>query len=272
MDLKQVRLGKKLGVVEDRRTFMAADLLRPGEFDFPLPPRHRVGGNLERVPMFMNHQKGNCTRASQGHAVLTMERSSGQRGAMLTDQHIMDAYARVGYRVGPPEVDEGAYELDALNDWRHNGIGLEKDGTPHKIKAFVRVDHTNHEEVIRAHYVFGGLKVCAGLPLSAADQINRGEPWTVSTTRNWWGSWGGHSMYSHIYDLDARRQPTGGAPLDQGIGLWTWGQLQWLDWEWWDKYVDEVYAVISEDYIRTRSRTTPQGFDEARLDRMLAAL
>jgi hypothetical protein len=44
----------------------------------------------------------------------------------------------------------------------------------------VRVDHTDHDQLRMAHYVFGGLKVCAGLPLSAADQIDRGLPWDVT--------------------------------------------------------------------------------------------
>jgi hypothetical protein len=44
-----------------------------------------------------------------------------------------------------------------------------------------------------------------------------------------------------------------------------------MSWAFVDKYVDEVYAVISEDYFY-RSQRTPQGFDTDALDRMLAAL
>jgi hypothetical protein len=110
-----------------------------------------------------------------------------------------------------------------------------------------------------AHYVFGGLKVCAGLPLSAADQIDRGQPWDVTEgSRAAFGSWGGHSMFSFAYGRD-------------DLWVWTWGRQQKMSWAFVDKYVDEVYAVISEDYFY-RSQRTPQGFDTDALDRMLAAL
>jgi hypothetical protein len=73
----------------------------------------------------------------------------------------------------------------------------------------VRVPMTH--EVTQAHYVFGGLKVCAGLPLSAADQIDRGHPWdVVEGSRAAFGSWGGHSMFSNGYDR-----------VD--LWVWTWG-------------------------------------------------
>jgi hypothetical protein len=177
--MPDLRLGRKPGVVEDRRTFMAGAVLRPQ--DVRVPMTHEVTQSLHEVPMFANDRLGDCTQASKGHAIVTMERASRQHEVALTDEDVILAYRRVGgYVPGRPETDNGAYELDSLNDWRQNGIGREKDGTPHKIKAFVRVDHTDHDQLRMAHYVFGGLKVCAGLPLSAADQIDRGLAWDVT--------------------------------------------------------------------------------------------
>jgi hypothetical protein len=268
-----VRLGKKLGVVEDRRTIMAEQVLLPDEVKVPV--RHRIATGLTHVPMYVNDRLGDCTQAKKGHAIMTMERASSQSEIQVTDDDVVRAYMRVGgYVPGHPETDNGAYELDSLNDWRQNGIGVQRDGTPHKIDAFVRVDHTNHDEVLLAHYVFGGLMVCAGLPVSAERQIQRGEPWdVVSGSAGRFGSWGGHSMYSHVYDRD--QQPTPIArnrfPGLDGIAIWTWAQEQWMTWPWWDAYVDEVYAVKTPDYMR-RSGTTPQGLDSAKLDRLLAAL
>jgi hypothetical protein len=259
VDVSSLKLGKRLGVVEDPRTLMAGDVLRAE--DVRVPETHAVGGHLERVPMFLNDRLGSCTQASKGHGVITFERSSSQRGELqLTDADIEAAYSRVGgYVPGRPETDNGAYELDSLKDWRKNGLGRERDGTPHTIYAFVRVDHTDHQEVRLAHYVFGGLKVCAALPLSAADQIRAGALWDVTSGyRAEAGSWGGHSMYSFAYNRAS-------------AAVWTWGEPQWMTWAWWDAYVDEVYAVISEDYVR-RGGKTPQGFDVDALNRMLARL
>jgi hypothetical protein len=254
-------LGKKLGVVQDRRTFRMAELLDVAAMP-TVPPKHRVGGKLTSVPMFANDDYGCCTRASQAHAAVTQERSSSQRELPISDDQVLEAYERVSrFRRDGSGVDEGAYELDALNDWRKNGIGLEKDSTPHKIYAFAAVDWRDLRRTVAAHYAFGGLKVCAGLPLTAADQSRAGKDWDLvhGTPRNRWGSWGGHSMYSHAYDL--RR----------GIAVWTWGREQWMSWPWVHAYVDETYAVISEDYIR-RGGTTPQGFNRQRLDELLSAL
>jgi hypothetical protein len=80
----------------------------------------------------------------------------------------------------------------------------------------------------------------------------------VEGPRAAFGSWGGHSMFSHAYS-------------HRVLWVWTWGRLQPMTWAFVDKYVDEAYAVISEDYFY-RSQRTPQGFDTDALDRMLAAL
>ncbi len=255
-DPDNVLLGKRLGVVHDPRTLRAAALMPAPEQLPRVPIRHRVGGRLAEVPLFGNDEYGDCTRASQGHAVVTQERSSSQHEIPITTDQILEAYWRVSGGVG---VDNGAYELDALNDWRNIGIGRERDGSTHRIYAFAAVDWLDQAEVEWAHFVFGGLKVCAGLPLSAADQLHEGKDWTVTTgSRSNFGSWGGHSMYSCGYD-----------PM--GLYVWTWGRLQRMTWGWVNRYVDETYAVISEDYIR-RGGKTPQGFNLDALDRYLKDL
>jgi hypothetical protein len=217
--MSDLRLGRKPGVVEDRRTFMAGAVLRPQ--DVRVPMTHEVTQSLHEVPMFANDRLGDCTQASKGHAIVTMERASRQHEVALTDEDIILAYRRVGgYVPGRPETDNGAYELDSLNDWRQNGIGREKDGTPHKIKAFVRVDHIDRGQLRMAHYVFGGLKVCAGLPLSAADQIDRGQPWDVTEgSRAAFGSWG---RALHVLLRLRPRRSVGldlGAPAEDVLGL-----------------------------------------------------
>jgi hypothetical protein len=249
------RLGKKLGVVHDPRTITAASVLR---FEAIQPPStHGVSaGALRSVPMFANDRYGDCTYASQGHRIVTQEKSARQREIQLTDEDILTAYSAItGFDPADPSTDNGAYELDVLNYMRRVGMGRERDGTPHTIGAFVKVDHLDHAEVMRAHYVFGGLKVCAALPISAQDQ----EVWDVTTGADAeFGSWGGHSMYSSGYS-------------PRGVGVWTWGEYKRMTWAWFDRYVDECYALISEDYLRAGG-TTPQGFDRAALERQLAEL
>lgn len=253
-----VKLGKKLGVVHDRRTLMAKAILASD--DVRVPQAHRLAKSLKRVPMFANDEFGDCVFASQGHAIVTWEKASSQRDLAVSTEDILQEYTDVtGFRPDNPSSDNGAYELDGLNNFRQNGIGRQKDGSPHKIYAFAAVEWTNHEEVKLASYVFGGVKVCAGLPLAASDQLRRGQDWDVTEgTRARWGSWGGHSLYSYGYN-------------PYGLYLWTWGKSQFATWAWVDKYVDESYALVSPDYIR-KGGTTPQGFDRLKLDRFLASL
>lgn len=256
-DVAEIKLGKHLGVVDDRRTFMASAIMID---EVRVPPRHRVGGQLKSVPLFGNDRYGDCVFASQCHAIVTMERSASQRELPLSEEDALSAYGLVtGFRREDPSTDNGAYELDGLNNWRQRGLGREKDATTHVLKAFAAVDWTDRSEACMAHYVFGGLKICAGLPLSAADQVRNGQAWdVVEGPRSRWGSWGGHSMYSFAYD-------------EEGLIVWTWGEEQKMTWEWVDAYVDESYALVSEDYFR-RAGKTPQGFDADKLDRLLRGL
>lgn len=259
-DIQNLCLGKKLGVVHDRRTLKASTILEPKRVN--VPKTHRIAKGLTNVPMYGNDRAGDCTVASQAHRVDTQERSSSQNEIKLTTQQVFRAYQDVSGWDGVPgsPSDQGAYELDVLNYMRHVGLGLEKDGTPHTIYAFAAVQWQDIDQFKLAHYVFGGLKICAGLPLTAADQMDRGEAWDVvpSSWRANWGTWGGHSMYSRGFN-------------DQGVWVWTWGREQFMTWRWIYAYVDECYCVISEDYVR-RGGTTPQGLNVEALNGYLQSL
>src|SRR5688500_16180072 len=136
MDPSKVKLGKKLGRVEDPRSFKLATFLRRS---LPTPPsRSTVGGTAVSYPMFANDRYGCCTFASQGHRVIAQERSARQTEIRVGDEDVLAGYAAVtGFDRNRPETDNGAYMLDVLNYMRHHGIGREKDGTPHVIAGYV---------------------------------------------------------------------------------------------------------------------------------------
>jgi hypothetical protein len=222
----------------------------------PAPAEHRIGVPMTSVPMFKNDSVADCTFASQGHQIITRERSSQQsRTPTVSDSDVLAAYAKLSGYDGTPETDTGLYELDVMNYMRKVGLGHDpQTGGPHKIGGFARI-HNLGAEFRAAHYMFGGLKVCAGLPLSARDEINAGKPW--SDLHGALGEWGGHSMYSPGYNT-------------KYIYVWTWSKLQALTWDWAHKFVDEMYMSISVDYLR--GDKTPQGFDLTTLKKMLARL
>jgi hypothetical protein len=253
------KLGKRLGVVNDPRTIQAVQIL-----DVPAvktPADHRIAHTLSTVPVFGNDRIGDCTCASQGHRIVSQETSSGQHDhATLSDDDVIAVYSAVaGYDPATGANDNGAYELDVLNYMRKTGMGHQKDGTPHTIGAFAKVDLTDRETIAASHYVFGGIKLCAALPITAEQQLDAGEDWTVVAgggSDSEPGSWGGHSMYSVGYDHK------------RGILVWTWGREQWMSWEWAAQYGDEAYALISNDYLRGSGKT-PQGFDQTALNALL---
>ena len=69
------------------------------------------------------------------------------------------------------------------------------------------------------------------------------------------GSWGGHAVNVVAYD-------------DRTLTVVTWGRLQEMTWAFWERYVDESYAIISPDFLDAGK--APNGFDLAALRRDLA--
>jgi hypothetical protein len=172
---ESIKLGKKLGHVEDRRTFKLRTFL-PRTLPTP-PDRSAVGGTTVEFPMFANDRYGDCTVASHGHRVIAQERSSRQAEIQVTDEDVLAVYSAVtGFDRNRPQTDNGAYMLDVLNYMRKHGLGREKDGTPHTIGAFVAVPTTNAQQMKIASWMFGGLYLGIWLPLSAASQAT----WDVS--------------------------------------------------------------------------------------------
>lgn len=255
-------LGKKAGVVEDPRHFLVRDLLT---IDVPMN-WWEIAVLLEEKdgwPMFGNDQYGCCTRAAMGHGINAMEWTSGQRKTepvRLTRQMVLDSYRHTGWRPEDPSSDQGDYLVDALKDWRANGIGKEADGTPHRISAYARVElpttYLDSREFRVAARYFGGIYTGLALPESASDEINLDRRWEDTSDRPY--SWGGHCVWLKRYD-------------EHGLTCVTWGQEQRMTWAWAAKYLDEAWVVISEDIINAAG-TTRQGLNVEALNAKLAAL
>ena len=254
-DVSNLKLGKKLGVVHDPRTFQLRRLLT-GE-DVKPPAHASVAHTIQSFPVFGNDQFGDCGFAAYGHSVIARERSAQQdnRKVDLTTAQILNAYFNL-----TGGADSGIYLLDGCRYFKDKGVGRDENGQPHRIQAYAQVQVRDHTEVKRALWQFGGLYIGAGLPVSAQGQV--GGLWDVTGPPDQgdsaWGSWGGHAMYALQYDA-------------HGLEVVTWGQRQPLTWAWWDAYVDEAYVHITDDYLR-KSGKTPQGFDVQALEDALARL
>lgn len=257
-DPARCRLGKHLGVVRDPRTLRLASYLPA-----TLPKAPSVVTNtrgIKTFPMFANDTAGDCTCAAPAHNVRVAAHANLHPD--LTDQAVLAVYSAVtGYdprRTRPDDsnpTDNGAYEVDILNYVARAGMG------GHKPLAWVAVDSRNHEHVRLAAWLFGGVLIGAGLPVTAQRQKTWKVPTGQPLTGDWApGSWGGHAMC--IPDV-----------AQSGVTAITWGEKKKIGWSWWDAYVDEAYAVIWPEWLRVKHGTTsPHGFNLPQLQADLDAL
>jgi hypothetical protein len=201
----------------------------------PVPESCDYSAKIPAWPMLGNDQYGDCTFAGAAHLSQCWADNAGNP-FLPADRDVVAEY--LDFTGGQ---DTGCVELDVLKKWRADGI------VGHKIGAFAALAQAEHEQVMQAVYLFGGAYLGVAMPLSAENQrvwdvpplgpIGRGSP----------GSWGGHCVSAVAYN--------GTGPI-----VVTWGQLVQMTWAFYDAYVDEAYAILSQDFL-SDTFIAPNGFD-----------
>jgi hypothetical protein len=201
---------------------------------------------------FGNDRMGDCTRAKQAFAAMRMERLE-QRGKTIeiTDEEIVRVYVDMSNRLYGGG-DNGAYEEDALNEWRKPDTTFrDTNGNPYTIDGFLKINHANHDEMRAAMALAQarGIAICLNLPEAYSDLNPPDGVWGVPEnggplTGRWLpGSWGGHSMWS-LGDYDSEY-----VWLDD---TWAFGPRR-ITWDGLAAYCDEAHMVIdSVDIWRTK--------------------
>lgn len=220
----------------------------------PAPPECYY--NLRLHPsdwkMMGNDSVGDCAIAAPAHqAFLSNSYTDAIANPTLDD--VLNAYSAVsGYVRGDESTDNGCAMTDVWNYTSTVGIGQ------YKIAGWVQIDHTNLEHVRQAIYVFGGIQIGVQLPNSAMDQFNADEDWTV--VANDGGIAGGHAIYGCGYP------PTG-----DSIAIVSWGRALHASLDWLARYVDEMYAIVSLDWL-AKSGVSPSHLNLAALKQDLLSL
>lgn len=197
----------------------------------------------------------NCTCASAGHLIELWTAAGRHAEATIDDTEIVAAYSAVaGYDPSTGANDNGAEIVSVLKYWQQTGVA------GHRIGAYVELDPANHEHVMAAINLFGGVDI--GLQLPAAAQGFTAPQWPNPPTPavgDWQpGTWGGHCVPCIDYTPD-------------GPTCVTWGELTVMTWGWWDTYVDECWAIVAPDFLDAAG-VTPEGFNLEALNADLAAL
>lgn len=220
-----MRLGK-LAPRHDPRTLHLANYLNPEALP-KIPTSKDWGDKVPTWPMYLNDQLGDCTIAACGHLIEEWSANAATE-VSPTNSDIIKAYSAVsGYDPSTGANDNGAVEIDVLNYWRNTGVG------GHQIAAYAACEPKNHSHIKAAVYLFGGCYIGLALPLSAQNQ----SIWSVTRGPDSApGSWGGHAVNICAYDAHF-------------LTVVTWGALMKMSWSFLDRYCDESYAVLSQDFI-----------------------
>lgn len=243
----------KLGKRDPRHDPRTLKLARYMPVDLPpVPPAVDWTWGIESWPMYRNDEIGDCTCAAMAHQIHSWTRAAGSE-LILPEEVVIGAYESVGnYHPGDDSTDNGAVELDVLKWWKSTGIG------GHKIGAFVAVDPTNLGHFQMCIEVFGGCYIGLALPRTARGQNDKW--WVVTPAADGSdrpGSWGGHAVVVLGYN-------------EGGVIFVSWGKVMTMTWDFFAKYVDEAWAVLSVDFLKDGK--SPGGFDIEALQKDLAAI
>lgn len=217
----------------------------PAKYDWGrrIKPNHNWGdyGNLKL---------DNCTFVTAAYQIIIWKSYKAPRIYRPSVKKIIEDYSKLirGQRKGAKALEAllnaGGKPLEArkmLNYWRKNGI----DG--HKIVGYAKLAFNNkdrqREEVKRAIYLYGGCFIGINIPRSVEKQWQENRKWTVlkrvspgDSRRRLWFS---HALLATGYSDDELR-------------VVTFGKEESMSWEFYEKYVDEAYAVFDDKFLSAR--------------------
>lgn len=242
----------RLPYVHDSRTFHLKDYLSQ-EPALKIPREHNWGHQI--LPgawgSFGNLKINNCTCATAGHLIMSWTGNIG-RLHKPTTKAIVKAYSDItGFNPKTDGIGEPVEAIKALKYWRKQGVDNRK------IIAFAKLSFRDPEQLKQAVYFYGGCYVGLNLPKSTEKQFLASKKWTVprsgTTGEGEPGSWLGHALAITGYGKNELYAVTWGKPIVMSLGFW-------------EAYVDESYAVFSEDFIRDDQTPTKINVDVLKKD------
>lgn len=206
--------------------------------------------------MMLNDSLGDCTCAAAGHMVEQWTKLASGTENIVPDSSILTMYEQAcGYVPGNPATDQGGDMMTVLDYFRNTGL-KDTAGKVHNTLAYISVNPMNPQEVKEAIYLFGNVYCGVNLPNTVLNEENPRDCWSVSP--------------DYKTNPDAQAGSLGGhcIPLvgfsDKAYRLVSWGDIYYMTPNFLQMYCDELYAVVSTDWIE-KNNLSPSLFDTAQL-------
>jgi len=235
-------LGRKAVVTDSRTKKLGAYI----GASLPLPPiKVDWTKGVKNYGVMLNDKIGNCTICGVAHAIQVWSNNTGTE-VTVPDSDILAMYeAWDGYNPNDPNSDNGGIELNVLKNWKNLGF------FGHKLAAFATVSPLNTQEVKQAINLFGGIYIGMQVPNYIMSDIP--SYWDIADDST--GIDGGHCVFVVGYDQHS----------------FTLGKLYQMSIPYWNKYVDEAYALIGLDFFNTQN-IDPEGFNLTQLQSDIALI
>lgn len=218
----------------------------------PVPPSRAMLDDTVSWPMLANNQFNCCTSAAAGHMIHHWT-TANRNSIFLNDQDIIQAHADLT----GDHLMEPVSMLDALKFWRKRGIGN------HRIHSYMSARHAKPDTLRGVVFLFGAAYVGLDLPdfaMSGGPTQMLETPWEIPADASPQSiapqEKNGHCVAVIGYD-------------EKAIYVVTWGTLKAMSWDFFVRYTDEVYAVLSIDWAQ-QDKQSPSGFDMPTLERDLS--
>jgi len=227
----------------------------------PAPPPPSVDytkGMPQNLGMMLNDTLGDCTCAAVYHAIQVWTFNASQGKSMDTepDADVEKLYELAcGYKPSQGGEGPGGNEQHVLTYLLRKGAP--STSGVNKIAAFVEVDPRITDDVKRTINDCGVAYI--GFQVPANIMPANAEPpavWTVDPSHP--KIVGGHAVVLAGYNANGAR-------------VISWGSYYTMAWDFFAKYVDEVYAIADQTWVESKG-TTPGGLTMQQLEQQMQAL
>jgi len=236
---------------------------RPGTPTTALPDWLTRIPDLNVLGMMENDRYGCCVEAGSYHALQVLSSQMNPDGLIITepDLDVLKAYElATGFDPTIPGSDQGTDMQTYLQLWLTTGIPTGQQAeSRHRCVGYAEIDPRNHLDVRQVieecGFVYVGFEVPnyimgpeGDAPLATWVGPAAGDDTTIS---------GGHCVIGVKETL-------------AGLEVISWGAVYTMGWDFWDRYVDEAYAVVDRDWGNAKG--TPFGIPLPTLAAQMHAL